>query len=207
MVIEVLKSLYLRFKFKMPWVPKHVNKIFSVEGQISLDEGLLLYDLASRVYSGCIVEIGSYRGKSTVALALGSMAGNSVPVYAIDPHDSFKGILEGEFGPKDRIEFFKNILRTGVGGIVHLVNLKSEAASKGWNKEISLLWIDGDHRYPEVKKDFTCWNPFVVKGGSIVFHDSTDPSLGPSRVISEIISSGKFKVIRQVISTTILKKI
>lgn len=206
--MKKLKSLFLRFKFKVsPSMPKHLKKILSVEGQISPSECLLLFDLASQVSSGCIVEIGSYRGKSTVALALGSLANSRVPIYAIEPHEPFEGVLGGDFGPKDRIKFFENILRTGVGEIVHLVNLSSEVVSKGWNKEISLLWIDGDHRYKAVKRDFVCWETFVVKGGLIAFHDSTNPNLGPSKVIAEALSNGGFKQIRQVGETIVLRKL
>ena len=190
-----------------PSVPKHLKKILSVEGQISPSECLLLFHLASKVSSGCIVEIGSYRGRSTVALALGSLASSGAPVYAIEPHEPFQGVLGGNFGPKDRNEFFKNILRTGVSEIVRLVNLSSEVVSKGWNKEIALLWIDGDHRYEAVKRDFDCWEPFVFQGGLIVFHDSINLTLGPSKVISAAISSKRCKTIRQVDTTTVLEKI
>lgn len=206
--MKKLKSLLLRLKFRVsPSVPKHLKNVLSVEGQISPSECLLLFDLASQVSLGCIVEIGSYRGRSTVALASGSLANNRVPIYAIEPHEPFKGITGADFGPKDRVEFFRNILRTRVGEIVHLVNLRSEVVSKCWNKQISLLWIDGDHRYPAVKRDFDCWEPFVVKNGLIAFHDSTNPNLGPSRVIADVISSRRFKWIRQVNTTTVLKKL
>src|SRR5258708_8821300 len=49
-------------------------------------EGDLLFHLASQCRAGCIVEIGSFQGKSITYLAAGSEAGASVPVYSIDPH-------------------------------------------------------------------------------------------------------------------------
>ena len=205
-----LKFKYLLSKFKNKYLlstPKHLKKILSVEGSISPSECLLLFELASQVSSGCIVEIGSYRGRSTVALALGSLQNEKVPVYAIEPHETFKGILGGDFCPNDRAYFFKNILRTGVGQIVHLINLNSEVASKGWNKDITLLFIDGDHHWEAVKRDFHCWEPFVNKDGLILFHDSLDLNLGPSKVIADAVSSGRWELIRQVDSTTVLKKV
>lgn len=36
---------------------------------------------------------------------------------------------------------------------------------------IDILFIDGDHRYEGVKKDFLCYRPFVRDGGLILFHD------------------------------------
>ncbi|MFQ5577488.1 MAG: class I SAM-dependent methyltransferase [Anaerolineae bacterium] len=205
--MKQLKSLYTRLTLRFsPAVPKHLKRILSVEGQISPAESLLLFEMASQVDSGCIVEVGSYRGRSTVALALGSQAGSGAPVYAIDPHEPFEGALGGSFGPQDRVEFFKNVLRTGVGHTIRLVNLDSAVVSKGWDRKIALLWIDGNHEYEAVKKDFECWEPFVIQGGIIAFHDSTTPDLGPARVIADAIAGGSFTQVQQIHRTTVLQK-
>ena len=39
------------------------------------------------------------------------------------------------------------------------------------SKLIDLLFIDGDHSYEGVKKDFEMYSPLVKKGGIIAFHD------------------------------------
>ena len=41
------------------------------------------------------------------------------------------------------------------------------------------LFIDGDHSYDGVKKDFEMYSPLVRKGGIIVFHDVTYTSSDP----------------------------
>jgi len=38
-------------------------------------------------------------------------------------------------------------------------------------KQVDLLYIDGDHRYEGVKRDFELWSPLVRSGGVVVFHD------------------------------------
>jgi cephalosporin hydroxylase len=38
-------------------------------------------------------------------------------------------------------------------------------------KPVDLLFIDGDHSYEGVKKDFEMYSPFVADGGMIGFHD------------------------------------
>ena len=48
----------------------------------------------------------------------------------------------------------------------------SQMVAKLWDKPISLLFIDGDHSYEGVKKDTLSWEPFVKKGGTILFHDT-----------------------------------
>ncbi len=39
------------------------------------------------------------------------------------------------------------------------------------NRKIDFLFIDGDHRYPAVKKDYETYSPLVRKGGIVGFHD------------------------------------
>lgn len=61
----------------------------SIEGWLSYHEQFALLNLPSMVdhLPGDIVEIGSFKGKSTIALALGSalMSTKKSPIYAIDP--------------------------------------------------------------------------------------------------------------------------
>ena len=51
------------------------------------NEGRYLYKLAQLNHGkGAIVEIGIWKGKSTIWLAFGSMGAGGDKVYAIDPH-------------------------------------------------------------------------------------------------------------------------
>jgi len=59
-----------------------------IEGHLNPAEAALLERLASECTLGCIVEIGSLRGKSTARLARGARL-SDCEVYAIDPHDAF----------------------------------------------------------------------------------------------------------------------
>src|SRR5258708_12129029 len=67
--------------------PPHIHDLANATGGwLSAAEGDLLFHLASQCRAGCIVEIGSFQGKSITYLAAGSEAGASLPVYSIDPH-------------------------------------------------------------------------------------------------------------------------
>ncbi len=46
--------------------------------------------------------------------------------------------------------------------------------------KIDLLFIDGDHTYQGVKKDFQMYSPLVREGGIVAFHDivTHDPNVG-----------------------------
>jgi hypothetical protein len=170
-----------------------------LEGMIGDQEAALLTRLASDVDEGCIVEIGSYRGMSTIALARGAR----VPVYAIEPHEHFVGVLGGTFGPDDRRAFFENLLAAGVVEQVRLVNLSSEIVAPGWNLAVGLLWIDGDHRYDAVRRDFECWEPHLR--GLVAFHDTIQPTLGSAQFVDELLADG-FELVEHIQGTKVLRR-
>lgn len=188
-----------------PQAAGYRSVVATVEGWLYDEEVELLYRLASGVRGGAIVEIGSYRGKSTVALALGSRDHHGVPVYAIDPQETFTGVMGAQFGPADRVEFLRNILRCGVAETVRVVNLTSRAAAAGWEQPVGLLWIDGDHRYESVKQDLECWQPHLAAGALVALHDSIDPKLGPQQAIREAVAAGSFEPVEVVGSTSVLR--
>lgn len=178
----------------------------NTEGMVNFSEALLLYRMARSVESGCIVEVGSYRGRSTVFLGRGAIDGNRPRIYAVDPHDDYIGVLGGVFGPKDRTAFYRAMLSTGCSEIVSLVNLSSEMFASRWNKAVSLLWIDGDHSYAGVRRDFECWSPHLSADALIAFDDATDSNLGPRKLIEELTASGDFEVVTTVNKIAVIRK-
>jgi len=129
---------------------------------------------------GCIVEIGSYHGRSAIALALGS----NRDVYCVDLFAPFKNPQGHEFSGEYVEIFFKNIKDYNI----HAVKGRAEDVAKWWDKPIALLFIDGDHIYQEVKKDFEMWIPLVVEGGFVMLHD-TRMYDGPKRIVKEKLSN------------------
>lgn len=186
--------------------PEVLAEILRVPGSTDAEEVALLYGLAARNRSGVIVEVGSARGRSTVALALGSKSGYQSPVYALDPHERFVGVMGGRFTPEFRGLFFKNLLKTGTAEIVRLVNLSSEIVTPGWTLEVGLLFVDGDHTYEAVKRDYLCWLPHLLPGGLMVFHDSLDTAVGVHLVLREAIAAGELRELEVVSRATVLQK-
>jgi predicted O-methyltransferase YrrM len=170
--------------------PAELQDVPTIKGWLSPDAAALLYELAREVEDGCIVEVGSYRGRSTVVLARGAAAGKGAPVYAVEPHEPFVGVLGGEFGPEDRAAFFRNMVRTGAYEQVRLLNTSSEILSPGWSEPVALLWLDGDHSYDGVKRDFDSWERHLLPDADLVLDDADDPELGPSRLVEELKARG-----------------
>jgi hypothetical protein len=192
---KMLRNFVKRYKVpnRIASISNFSKCIKKTEGMITLEEANLLYELARRISDNRILEIGSYRGRSTVALGCGSLDGSQVPVFAIEPHEDFKGVLGAKFGPEDRAAFYKAMLVTGCYKIVRLINLSSDLVAPHWQSKIGLLFIDGDHTFEAVKKDFECWYPYLVNGALIAFHDSKDPQIGPFRLICELLETGRFE--------------
>src|SRR6185369_8676537 len=132
----------------------------NVHGFLSLPEAELLYRLASQVSSdGNIVEIGSYQGRSTIALALGAKV-NAATVWSIDPHGSYE--VDGvTFGMADNQAYYANIAKYGVGDVVKTINLTSLFIGGIWHLPIDILFIDGNHNYAAVKQDWYDYSPHV----------------------------------------------
>lgn len=146
----------------------------SIEGQLTSAEAGKLIDLAQAAPKGsAIVEIGSYRGRSTTALAFGALKGCAKSVYAVDPHLPFVGLYGARFGPEDQAALYNNLSRHGVGKIVHVVSLPSLQTARAWSDQnIGLLWIDGDHSVEAVLADVEAWYPHILPGAVVAFHDN-----------------------------------
>jgi len=182
-------------------------KIKATDGQMTDDECECLYDLARTVEGGCIIEIGSLRGISTVACGLGARAGGGARVYAVDPFVPFVGLCGGRVGPGDKTHLFRNLLLADVADDVWLLHVPSAQAAQGWQEPVALLWIDGDHSYTAVRSDVDLWARHVVRGGILALHDSTDPALGASRVVAEMLASEQFERGDRVDTLTVLRKL
>ncbi|UJB71067.1 class I SAM-dependent methyltransferase [Acaryochloris sp. 'Moss Beach'] len=159
-----------------------------VKGWLTDTEAQFLYTRAKACPpETVIVEIGSWKGKSTICLSQGSAAGENVPIYAVDPHqeDSYQ-------------EFEHNVSSAGVRELVTPMVKTSAEACEGWTQPIGLLFIDGNHEHDMVEQDYLLWSPFVVEGGTIAFHDSTSSPfnqlmgyLGPKRVVDKYLFQSK----------------
>lgn len=146
-----------------------------LDGWFTLSEGKFLFDLASKIKGGgVILEIGSWKGKSTICLAKG--ANPEIKICAIDPHvgseEHQAAVPAGE-----RVwtfdEFKKNLAAFEVESRVTPLVDYSYNIGKTWNQPIELLFIDGAHDEASVAKDFEMFAPHVISGGWIVMHDTT----------------------------------
>jgi SAM-dependent methyltransferase len=145
-----------------------------VEGWLTEAQAARLDRCAREVRSGGrIVEIGSFRGRSTIVLA--RAASGDVEVVAIDPHlGSDRGPQEiaaqPELGEQDTEIFRANLQRHGVlDRVDHVRMVSSEAPLPD---AIDLLYVDGAHRFRPARDDLVRWGARVRDGGTMLVHDS-----------------------------------
>jgi predicted O-methyltransferase YrrM len=152
---------------------------------LRFDEAALLYRLVRELQPNLVVEIGRYRGGSTLLLAAALDGKGIVHSYDIDTRQGRDGNgLDRElvaalerFGLRERVELHVADSRT--------VRPPSEP--------IDVLFVDGDHSEEGVRADFEHWSPRVRVGGHVLFHDAvatadfTSPAdAGPARVAAEM---------------------
>ena len=167
----------------------------AIPGWLTDREGLFLYDLAKNCSGrGCIVEIGSWKGKSSVWLGRGSQAGAGVAVYAIDPHE---GSQEHQkmLGKVWTFDEFQRYTRLGgVDEVVVPIVKRSLEAASDFDHGVELLFIDGAHDYHSARQDLEVWLPKLVEGAIVVIHDTLLPGYGPRRVAREfLVDSPRFR--------------
>ncbi|HEX5053388.1 MAG TPA: class I SAM-dependent methyltransferase [Planctomycetota bacterium] len=170
----------------------------SIDGWLTVDEAIALYELARSLPQdrAVAVEIGCWQGKSSVCIARGLAGKNAPRLCCIDPFDaSGDRQSEGEYagragtlaGPL-RSAFEANLEAAGVRNIVEVVQGLSYEHAAAWQGAIDLLFLDGDHSFDAVCRDFTDWAPKVRPGGFVALHDVVHAVHdGPRRVVDEIL--------------------
>jgi len=166
----------------------------NIQGWLSENAGITLYDLVLKYApNGNIVELGAWKGLSTVWLANGVKDRGNGRVYSIDTWEgSANEAIHAEMlkdYDKDQLcnEFLENMIKAGVAEYVEPIRTTTLNASRIWpvENQIGLLMIDADHSYEGVKRDFEFWSPLVADGGLIVFDDvPTWP--GPTKLVTQL---------------------
>jgi predicted O-methyltransferase YrrM len=167
-----------------------------VEGWLTEDQARRLHAVAAALEPpGRIVEIGSFRGRSTIVLA--SAAPEGVEVVAIDPHaGTDRGPREIETdaatGESDHERFLANLARAGVGERVRHVRSFSQDALAEVDGDIDVLYVDGAHRYGPARDDIASWGARVRPGGTMLIHDSFSSIGVTAAILRHLVPSREF---------------
>ena len=147
-----------------------------VDGWLADDEAWSLHRSAATLAGtapATVVEIGSWKGRSTIALATGidTRPGKGV-VIAVDPHEG--SAAHKAYDEEDTFaQFETNLQRAGVADLVEPVRATSTAArGRVPERSVDLLFVDGSHELEDVLTDIDAWTPALRPGATVAFHDS-----------------------------------
>ncbi|MCO5330658.1 MAG: class I SAM-dependent methyltransferase [Ilumatobacteraceae bacterium] len=180
--------------------------VAGVEGWMSPDQARRLFDAAAATRPGDrIVEIGSFRGRSTIVLA--SAAPDGVGIVAIDPHagndrgpQEFDGYAAE--AATDHEVFNANLAAAGVAHRVRHVRAFSDAAHAQVEGEVDVLYIDGAHRYRPARADIRDWGARVAAGGTMLIHDSFSSVGVTGAIMRELLAGRRFRYVGRARSLT-----
>lgn len=160
--------------------------IGKIEGWLSPFEQLALLYLPSIVdhLPGSIVEVGSFKGKSTIALAMGSifLSDKKRPIYAMD---SFENSYYHSFKSNIRLLELEN----------HVIPFK-KTGTQIYNflpKSISAIFIDGSSDISSINRDILHCAEQLVEGGLIVFRHYSDQFPEITSTINTICNDQRFE--------------
>lgn len=146
-----------------------ISKALQIEGWMSEAELTWLAEQASQ--KKMIVEIGSWEGRSTRALA----DNTDGVVFAVDTWEGSKEEVHEAFlrtKPKDWLldKFRTNLVGCRAQICVRKM-LSTIAAAMLSNYKFDMIFIDGSHDYSHVKEDILTWQKLLAPNGLICGHD------------------------------------
>jgi predicted O-methyltransferase YrrM len=150
-----------------------------------------------------IVELGVMHA-ATTALLRNVMALDG-KVTGIDPH------LPGRFGVSfDRWIALNEVSRIRRGEC-ELLRKKSHEAVTEWHEAMDFLFIDADHSWSAIDRDWRQWSCLLVAGGIVALHDSRSvpwrEDLESVRYTQNVIlCDPRFQVLEVVDSLTVLER-
>lgn len=173
---------------------KKDRKFHAISGSIKAIDAYYISKLIKKHKPKTILEVGSFLGFSTNWLLKVSKDWNA-KVTAIDPNirhrifDTPRTVVEklnSEY-LSNRLEIISGFLGEYSDGIyfdyehynpikdrdsVNNIVKKRIKIDESWNKKFDFIFIDGDHSYLSVIKDFRICKNFLNPNGIIAFHDA-----------------------------------
>ena len=189
-----------------------LERMRRIEGWLDEEEGELLAAALGRALDLLpagfpIVEAGCFCGRATVVLAgVLQMRRARNPIYSIDPHDGRAGALDRglqNFGPTFN-RFRRNLELHGAADRVDAI--EAPPADVSWTRPIGFLLVDGLHDYPSVARDFHHFEPWILPGGYVAFHDYADYFPGVRSFVNELLDGNGYRKIARAGSLMVLRK-
>ena len=177
----------------------NLENALNIQGWMREEALIYLAHMAEK--SSSIAEIGSWKGRSTVAMAENTQG----IVYAIDT-------WEGSDDPPHRIELAQHpsgwLVEEFSRNVAHLTNvipcqMTSLCAAKHFlqtGEKFDFIFIDASHDYENVHADILAWRELLTPNGVFAGHDYAEWAPGVVRAVGELVPV--FRIVGVTIWTT-----
>ena len=191
-----------------PAGPPQFEDLAGLFASTSLDHGVIamtipqtayLFGLVRRKNPDKVIEIGRYKGGSTVAIAA-AMNGRG-EFWSIDLGEKEARLHQGTANRSFDDQIRDICKRFGLRVTLIAGDSRTIEVDTG---EVDLVFIDGDHSYEGVRNDFERFGRRVKVGGAVLFDDACDEALfkthaeSVGRLIKEVVANGEFQLAKSV---------
>ncbi len=193
---------------------EHLAGLFA---STSMDHGVIgmpirqaayLYGLVREMPVRSAIEIGRYKGGSTLVIA--AAMGGKGRFWSIDIGEK-EVRLHGGANARRLDEQLVDMCRR-LGLTVELI-VGSSRTVELETGDVDLVLIDGDHTYEGARVDFERFGRRVRIGGAVLFDDTFDEELIPThsdtvgRLVSEITATGDYRLAKSVVRLAHLERV
>ena len=138
----------------------------TIPGWLTEPQGRTLWESVKETAkdNSVVLEIGSFKGRSTVLLGMACQTFGS-RLVTIDPYRPWKhGTLD------TCAEMHANVKRYGLEGTVTHIRKSSRHVKRTWNPELAMVFVDGRHDVISAFSDLG-WSDCVASNGVLAVHD------------------------------------
>ena len=138
-------------------------------------ERMELYKAVLETTAGAVLEVGSWKGKTTLVLIeAAKQVGKHV--YSVDPYPEELESKVEAYAPgicaRMKGEFRRNVLNGEFDNITQFNNTLGDCIDK-LPQELSVVFIDGLHEYGAVENELKLVYPRLVECGRVYIHDTS----------------------------------
>lgn len=169
--------------------------------QVTAAEGRLLERYAAGARS--ILEIGIAEGGSAWHLRRALDPAGTITLI-----DTYPTVLGMNMSRAIASRLVESVDR----GRAEWLRMRSDEAARGWSRPIDFLFIDGDHAYESVRRDFEHWSPHLTPTGVLAFHDALtdapwmDESFGSAAFVRELSGGADWRLVDGVDSLAVFRR-
>ena len=177
MTSRTLENLYGRLVLGFP-VPPH-DGMQNLRRMKFLHDSILKFAVRS---SGVALEVGCYKGGSTVFLAKACLRKGISDIYAMDLFSgtpSWHQTFDTYEATRTRMTTYQ-LDR-------HVTLIRSNSLEYAWDRKIDVFHLDADHEYEAVANDIDKYIPFLTDEGIAVFDDYDAAHPGVKKAVHELL--------------------